>query len=104
MRISDWSSDVCSSDLLGGASVDAVGAAAVDYLRLFALVSIGWMWTRMATVAAAEQSPLHSAKLAVANFYAQRILPQARGLATSISAGEAPIMADRKSTRLNSSH
>src|SRR3546814_6307510 len=33
---------------LGGASVDAVGAAAVDYLRLFALVSIGWMWTRMA--------------------------------------------------------
>src|SRR3546814_17414816 len=43
---------------LGGASVDAVGAAAVDYLRLFALVSIGWMWTRMATVAAAEQSPL----------------------------------------------
>src|SRR3546814_11466409 len=47
---------------LGGASVDAVGAAAVDYLRLFALVSIGWMWTRLATVAAAEQYPLHSAK------------------------------------------
>jgi alkylation response protein AidB-like acyl-CoA dehydrogenase len=78
---------------LGGASVDAVGAAAVDYLRLFALVSLGWMWARMATAAAAEQSPLHVAKLAVANFYAQRILPQARALATSVAAGEAPIMA-----------
>src|SRR3546814_1730383 len=50
---------------LGGASVDAVGAAAVDYLRLFAPVSIGWMWTRMATVAAAVQSPLHRAKLEI---------------------------------------
>lgn len=78
---------------LGGAPANAVGAAAVDYLRLFALVSLGWMWTRMATAAAAEQSPLHRAKLAVANFYAQRILPQVRGLATSIAAGEAPIMA-----------
>src|SRR3546814_21127621 len=39
---------------LGGASVDAVGAAAVDYLRLFALVSIGWMWTRMAKIGRAS--------------------------------------------------
>ena len=33
---------------LRGADVDATGAAAVDYLRLFALVAMGWMWTRMA--------------------------------------------------------
>lgn len=32
---------------LRGAGVDATGAAAVDYLRLFALVAMGWMWTRM---------------------------------------------------------
>ncbi|WP_353937495.1 acyl-CoA dehydrogenase C-terminal domain-containing protein, partial [uncultured Sulfitobacter sp.] len=30
------------------AGADAAGAAAVDYLRLFALVCLGWVWTRMA--------------------------------------------------------
>src|SRR3546814_6884911 len=30
MRISDWSSDVCSSDLPQGISFDASGAAAID--------------------------------------------------------------------------
>jgi alkylation response protein AidB-like acyl-CoA dehydrogenase len=78
---------------LRGASPNATGAAAVDYLRLFALVSLGWMWTRMATAASAEQSPLQIAKLAVADFFAQRMLPQARGLAATIAAGEAAIMA-----------
>lgn len=78
---------------LRGATVDAAGAAAVDYLRLFALVSLGWMWARMATAAAAGQTPLHAAKLAVADYFARRVLPQARGLAAVIGAGEAAIMA-----------
>src|SRR3546814_18682938 len=30
MRISDWSSDVCSSDLLAAVSVDAVGLVLID--------------------------------------------------------------------------
>ncbi|QGP80392.1 acyl-CoA dehydrogenase [Sphingobium sp. CAP-1] len=77
---------------LRGASVDAAGAAAVDYLRLFALVSLGWMWTRMA-VAATGDSPLHSAKRLVADYFALRILPQAQGLAASIKAGEGAVMA-----------
>jgi hypothetical protein len=77
---------------LRGAGADAAGAAAVDYLRLFALVSMGWMWTRM--VAAAQGStPLHDAKRAVADYFAQHMLPQAHGLASGIAAGEATIMA-----------
>lgn len=76
---------------LRGAGVEAAGAAAVDYLRLFALVSMGWMWTRMA--AAEGDTPLHDAKRAVADYFAQRMLPQAQGLAGSIAAGEATIMA-----------
>ena len=77
---------------LRGAGADAVGAAAVDYLRLFALVSMGWMWTRM--VAAAQgNAPLHEAKRAVADYFAQHMLPQAHGLASGIAAGEATIMA-----------
>ncbi|WP_327754846.1 acyl-CoA dehydrogenase C-terminal domain-containing protein (plasmid) [Sphingobium sp. SJ10-10] len=77
---------------LRGAGVEAAGAASVDYLRLFALVSMGWMWTRMAAAANGE-TPLHEAKRAVADFFAQRMLPQAQGLAGSIAAGEATIMA-----------
>ncbi|MDO7836166.1 acyl-CoA dehydrogenase [Sphingobium sp. HBC34] len=77
---------------LRGAGVTATGAAAVDYLRLFALVSLGWMWTRMAQ-AAQDDSPLHQAKRAVADYFALRVLPQAHGLATGIAAGEASIMA-----------
>ena len=78
-----------TADLRGA---DAAGAAAVDYLRLFALVAFGWMWTRMARVATSD-SPLHRSKRMVAEFYARRMLPQARGLAESIAAGEASLMA-----------
>lgn len=78
---------------LRGAGVDATGAAAVDYLRLFALVAMGWMWTRMAVAAGAGDTALHSGKLAVADYYARRVLPQASGLAASIAAGEGAIMA-----------
>jgi alkylation response protein AidB-like acyl-CoA dehydrogenase len=77
---------------LRGADVDASGAVAVDYLRLFALVAMGWMWTRMAA-AATDDTPLHSAKRSVAAYFAERILPQAKGLADSIAAGKATTMA-----------
>lgn len=78
---------------LRGAGVDATGAAAVDYLRLFALVAMGWMWTRMAVAAGSGETALHQGKLAVADYYARRVLPQASGLAASIAAGEGAIMA-----------
>ncbi len=81
------------TDGLNGAGVDATGAAAVEYLRLFALVSLGWMWARMAAAAASGNSPFHDAKRMVADFFAQRMLTQAKGLAASIAGGEAAIMA-----------
>ncbi|MBZ9648343.1 acyl-CoA dehydrogenase C-terminal domain-containing protein [Sphingobium sp. 3R8] len=77
---------------LQDANGDAAGAAAVDYLRLFALVSMGWMWTRMAAAAQGDD-PLHIGKRIVADFFAQRMLPQAHSLAASIAAGETSIMA-----------
>lgn len=78
---------------LQGASPDDAGSAAVDYLRLFALVAMGWMWARMADAAATGDSPFHHAKLCVADFYGRRMLPQSRGLAAAIAAGPLPIMA-----------
>lgn len=75
-----------------GADTDAAGAAAVEYLRLFALVSFGWMWTRMAQAATGETQQ-HMAKRVIADFFADRMLPQARALGASIAAGEGSILA-----------
>ncbi|MCC4234144.1 acyl-CoA dehydrogenase [Sphingobium soli] len=77
---------------LRGAGADAAGAAAVDYLRLFALVCLGWMWARMAAVATRD-SPLHASKRALAEFFVLRLLPESEGLARAIGAGEASLMA-----------
>jgi hypothetical protein len=71
-----------------------IGAAATDYLRLFALTALGWMWARTATAALkGEPGPSRRAKLATAGFFVARILPQTLGLAEAIAAGAAPIMA-----------
>ncbi len=77
---------------LKGAAVDAAGAVAVDYLRLFALVSMGWMWARMAAAATGD-GPLHQAKLCVAQFFAERMLSDAVGLAAAIASGAESVMA-----------
>lgn len=73
---------------LRDADTDTLGAVAVDYLRLFALVSLGWMWSRMATAAAREDTPFNTAKLVVAEFFAHRVLCQATGLAEGILLGD----------------
>lgn len=68
------------------ASADEAGGSATTYLRLFALVAFGWMWSRMAAAAIGANDP-QEAKVTVANFFAQQILPQSAGLAASISNG-----------------
>lgn len=67
-----------------GAPAEIAGAVAVDYSRLFALILLGWMWSRMA--AAATSEPALAVKLATADFFARRILSQADGLAAGIAA------------------
>ncbi len=70
------------------------GAAATDYLRLFALVTYGWMWARMAREAAkGAATPLKRRKLALARFFAARLLPQTLSLEAAVRAGSAEIMA-----------
>src|ERR1700736_712848 len=62
---------------------EEAGAAATDYLRMFGLVALGFMWVRMAKVAVdaqpgtAQDAAFYQAKRATATFYIQRILPQA---------------------------
>jgi alkylation response protein AidB-like acyl-CoA dehydrogenase len=75
------------------ANPSEIGAAASDYLRMFALVALGWMWARMASaVMQGEARPARLAKLAIARFFVARMLPQTLGLAEAIAAGAAPVM------------
>ncbi|MBL0770050.1 acyl-CoA dehydrogenase [Sphingopyxis sp. DHUNG17] len=66
------------------AQANMAGAVAVDYLRLFTLVLLGWMWSRIVAGAAAETT--FKVKLATADFFARRSLSQSDGLAAGIAA------------------
>ena len=62
----------------GMADPDNAGAGAYAYMELLGLVSLGWMWLKMAAASAealaggdADQR-FHEAKLVTAQFYAQR--------------------------------
>ena len=75
---------------------EEAGAAATDYLRLFGLTALAFLWARMAAVAlpkaAGDETGFYRAKLATARFYMTRILPQTSGLFAAIMAGKKPLM------------
>jgi alkylation response protein AidB-like acyl-CoA dehydrogenase len=83
----------------GMADPDNAGAGAYPYMELMGVVSLGWMWLKMASASAkalvegAEDRPFHEAKLATARFYAQRELPLSTGLRRKIEAGAESLMA-----------
>ncbi|MFL6755202.1 MAG: acyl-CoA dehydrogenase C-terminal domain-containing protein [Sphingomicrobium sp.] len=82
----------------GMADPDNAGAGAYPYMDLMGVVSLGWMWLKMA---AASQRALgdevgdrafHEAKLTTARFYAQRELPMSTALRRKVEAGAETLM------------
>ncbi len=71
---------------------DELGAASTDYLRIFALTTLGWMWARMAAVALNGEGDFYTTKLVTARYFFKRLLPQIEGLDTGVRSGAAPIM------------
>jgi alkylation response protein AidB-like acyl-CoA dehydrogenase len=75
------------------------GAASADYLRMFGFVALGFMWVRMAKIAAdaeagaGEDAAFYRAKRMTATFFIERLLPQTGSLLNSIKAGKASMMA-----------
>ncbi|HRP79961.1 MAG TPA: acyl-CoA dehydrogenase C-terminal domain-containing protein, partial [Aquamicrobium sp.] len=77
---------------------DNAGAASTDYLHLFGLVALGFMWGRMARiaqdkVAAGDATALHEAKLVTARYYFERIMPESAAHLARISVGCDAMMA-----------
>jgi len=76
-----------------GAQPNEAGAAAVDYMRLFALTAVGYLFARAAQVSLPKSNDdFHRAKLATARFFMQRILPDTASLHAKIVAGAGPVM------------
>ena len=82
----------------GTADPDNGGAGAYPYMDLMGLVSLGWMWLKMARASAEALAgstgdpAFHEAKLVTARFYAQRELPLSTALRRRIEAGAETLM------------
>ena len=82
----------------GISNPEEAGAAASDYLRLFAYVALGYMWLRMAKAAAeklpaaGDRAAFYEAKIKTAHFYFSKILPQVNALNLAIVAGARSVM------------
>ena len=72
---------------------DEMGAASAEYLRMFGIVTLGYMWARMAKVAnerlaeGAEPRSYYENKLLVGRFYMQRWMPDVSSLFVKMAAG-----------------
>ncbi|MDE2072609.1 MAG: acyl-CoA dehydrogenase C-terminal domain-containing protein [Alphaproteobacteria bacterium] len=83
----------------GMANPNDAGAAATDYLRLMGIVTVGWMWARMAKLAQAKldagdsNKPFNNGKLVSARYWMERMIPECPMLFERIQAGSENIMA-----------
>jgi alkylation response protein AidB-like acyl-CoA dehydrogenase len=77
----------------GMSNHDEIGAASADYLRLFGLTALGFVWARTAQLSLpkADES-FYKAKLTTAKFFMQRLLPQTGALLASIQSGAEVMM------------
>ncbi|NWH09430.1 MAG: acyl-CoA dehydrogenase C-terminal domain-containing protein [Alphaproteobacteria bacterium] len=78
---------------------DNAGAASVDYLRMFGIVSVGWMWARMAVLAEAklagstDNPAFYEAKRVAARYWMEREMPMTGALLERIESGCDTLMA-----------
>ncbi len=75
-----------------GTDVRAASAGAVPFLMLLGTVAGGWQMARAALIAqaridAGDDDPFYAAKIVTSRFYADHVLSQAAGLASSVSEG-----------------
>ncbi|PBB90453.1 acyl-CoA dehydrogenase [Mesorhizobium sp. WSM3864] len=82
------------------AKPDNAGAASTDYMHLFGLVALGYMWGQMAKAAQTKlaegangASSFYDNKLVTARFFMERIMPETATRLARISSGADTLMA-----------
>ncbi len=76
---------------------DNAGAASTDYMHLFGLVTLGYMWAKMAKVAqdklaSSGEQPYLKSKLVTGKFFMERMLPETSLRLSRIQTGAASMM------------
>jgi acyl-CoA dehydrogenase len=82
----------------GMAKPDNAGAASTDYMHLFGLVALGYMWARMAGAAQDNQGAngrqsFYDNKVVTARFFMERVMPETSAHLARISSGADTLMA-----------
>ncbi|MCR5878306.1 acyl-CoA dehydrogenase C-terminal domain-containing protein [Phenylobacterium sp. J367] len=82
----------------GLANPENAGAASTDYMHLFGLTGLAYMWTLMAKaangkIAAGDADPFYANKLTVGRYYIERILPETASHLAKLKAGSELMMA-----------
>ena len=80
---------------------DNAGAASTDYLHLFGLVALGYMWAQMAKAAQAKLArapmaptdPSTTTSWSPAGFFMERVMPETAAHLARISSGADTLMA-----------
>ncbi|MDP3747951.1 MAG: acyl-CoA dehydrogenase C-terminal domain-containing protein [Phenylobacterium sp.] len=82
----------------GLANPDNAGAASTDYMHLFGLTALSYMWALIAKaanakIAAGDGDPFYANKLVIGRYFIQRILPEAGGHLAKLKTGSELMMA-----------
>ncbi|AAK22067.1 acyl-CoA dehydrogenase C-terminal domain-containing protein [Caulobacter vibrioides] len=77
---------------------DNAGAASTDYMHLFGLAGLAYMWALMAKaanakIAAGSSDPFFTTKLTTGRYFIERILPDAASHLAKLKTGSATLMA-----------
>jgi alkylation response protein AidB-like acyl-CoA dehydrogenase len=81
----------------GLANPENAGAASTDYLHLFGLTGLAYMWAKIAAaalakVAAGDTDPFYASKLITGRYFLERILPDAGAHLAKLKTGAEPVM------------
>ncbi|MCO4318808.1 acyl-CoA dehydrogenase C-terminal domain-containing protein [Phyllobacterium sp. 21LDTY02-6] len=83
----------------GMANPDNAGAASTDFMHLFGLVSLGYMWAQMARAAnarlaaGAANAQFYETKLLTGKFFMERVMPETAAHLARIQSGSETMMA-----------
>jgi len=76
------------------AKPDNAGAASTDYMHLFGLVALGYMWGQMAKVAQDKaDDSFYAAKLTTGRYFMERVMPETAAHLARLSTGADTMMA-----------
>ena len=78
----------------GMSDFNNAGAASTDYLHLFGLTALSYMWAKMAKVAVDKRGsdPYYDDKLVTGRYFVSRILPEAGAHLVKLKTGAKPLM------------